>query len=794
MILYRCTILTALALTVLLGRSQAYGQTRRGLIRGIVTDPKGELLPGARIVLENPTTGQRTETRSDDHSEFAFESVRFDPYTLRVSSPGFQPVDLDLVIRSSKPVLVNVRLGVAPAKERVTIEAGAGLVKEPSSSTETKIDGIAIRRSPGATNVGHLQHLLARVPGCATENNGLLHFRGVDDGILYIIDGIPTVDRRDFISANTFETEAVRFLEVITGNIPAEFGGRSGAVVTLEPKSAIDLPVSGAMSLGAGSFKSGEAVGTVAGGLKGRIGFLAVGSSSRSDRFLDPVDPRNLHNHGGTVKLNLRADWHPTDSDTVLFNGSFNRSDFNVPNRILQELAGQRQRQELRDNSQSLGWIHTWTPSTVSHLAYYRHAYHSRLFGSPFDTPIFTEQDRRHVRQGFIGSVTHQYRGHTLKAGVEVSRVTPREFFTFAVTAAGPHEDEAISDAAAVFTPERPFVFHDRRVRGQVSGYFQDSFSPVRNLSVAAGVRYDHSNLLTSDQQLSPRVGAVYYLAGSHTAIRCSYNRMFMPAQVENLLLASSEQARRLSPFTAETGEGGAPIHPERMHAFEAGFSQDLFGILKLDSAYWWRFFRNVNDPNILFAGTVIFPNSVAKGMAKGIEVRVDVQDYKGFSAYFSYTNSRVLQTGPVNGGLFLTDDVIEIGPGTRFIPDHDQRNVGSFGVTYYHRGTGLWASFFGRHESGVPLEVDEDRLVELRGAPGSDLVDFHRQRVKPWTVFGISAGADLFSDERVTTAVQFNIENIADRQFAYNFGNPFEGTHFGAPRMWSARLRLTFH
>jgi outer membrane receptor protein involved in Fe transport len=154
----------------------------------------------------------------------------------------------------------------------------------------------------------------------------------------------------------------------------------------------------------------------------------------------------------------------------------------------------------------------------------------------------------------------------------------------------------------------------------------------------------------------------------------------------------------------------------------------------------------------------------------------------------------RILQTGPINGGLFLTEEVIEIGPGTRFIPDHDQRNVGSFAINYYHSGTGIWATMGGRHESGIVLEVEPERLHELQSAPGADLVDFDRGRVKPWTTFDFSAGINLLSDRRVTVNLQFEIQNLANRRFAYNFGNPFEGTHFGPPRLWSGGLRFQFH
>ena len=37
------------------------------------------------------------------------------------------------------------------------------------------------------------------------------------------------------------------------------------------------------------------------------------------------------------------------------------------------------------------------------------------------------------------------------------------------------------------------------------------------------------------------------------------------------------------------------------------------------------------------------------------------------------------------------------------------------------------------------------------------------------------------------------DVQNLINTSFVYNFGNPFSGTHFGAPRQFSGRLRFTF-
>ena len=779
-----CPVIVSLLL-----RLSASAQIQIGTINGAVTDQAGARVAGAKIKLNNSITGYDETRTADARGEFAFNNVPFAVYSVRVEAAGFQPARQTVSVRSNLPLTLDVRLNVAAASASTTIEARSDLVVPDSASSETELTEGFIRRAAGATRSSGLQRLIATTPGWTTQNNGLLHIRGVDDGILYVIDGIPTVDRLDTVSASNFDTDMIRSLNVITGNIPAEFGGRSGAVVQIQPKSGIDLPFAGSAGASGGSFRSGELTATIGGGFKRKLGFFAASSASRSDRFLDPVDLGNFNNHGGTIKFNTRMDWHPTSRDIVLFDLAANGADFRAPNREEQEEAGQRQRQELRDNAQSISWQRLWSPSTVSNVAYFRRDYRARLFGSERDTPIFAEQDRRHARHGFIASVTHALRHHTIKAGVEASRVSPREFFTFAITDAEEAEEEGISQSALKFDLDDPFVFRDRRTGANVSWHAQDVFSPLKNLTINAGVRYDRSTLPVADQQLSPRIGVVYHLPPTRTAIRASFNRLFMPPQIENLLLADSPQARALSPFADETG-GGASIRPEKMSAYEAGFAQDVKGLFKLDLAYWHRAFRNFDDPNVFFNTTVIFPNSVAKGFARGLDVRVDVPQRSGWSGYLSYTNGRILQTGPVNGGLFLTDEFIEIKPGTRFIPDHDQRNVGAFGVTWSRRN--WWASISGRHESGVPLEVDEERLEELREEPGAELVNFERRRVRPWTVFDFSAGVDLFEDERASVSAQFDIQNFTGHRFAYNFGNPFEGTHFGHPRMWSGRIKFT--
>ena len=375
-----------------------------------------------------------------------------------------------------------------------------------------------------------------------------------------------------------------------------------------------------------------------------------------------------------------------------------------------------------------------------------------------------------------------------LKGGFEVSRVSLRESFGFYVTDPEEAEEAGLGESAIAFTRDDPFAFQGRLASTQVALHVQDTWRPLSHLLVNLGLRFDRTALPAPESQWSPRAAVAYEFPGSRTTIRASADRFFQPPQSENLLLSSSEEARALSPFADETG-GGAPLRAERQSAFELGVNQWIGGRLRLDAAVWKRDVRHFADPNVFFGTTIIFPNSVDRGDAHGFDLRLDLPRRGAFSGYLGYTYAKVVQYGPIDGGLFLEDDVIEIGPGTQFIPDHDQRHVAAWGLGY--EVSGLWLLLSGRYESGTPLEVGDEALDELQSRPGADRVDFEAERVKPRLLLNLTVGARLLRAGRFDLGAELALLNLTDAAYAFNFGNPFSGTHFGPPRTLAAKIRV---
>ncbi len=397
-------------------------QIQIGTVRGVVTDPGGALVANAKVTLDNSLTGYHSTQTTNNQGEFTFNEVPFGAYVLRAELAGFQAITSQVNVRSNIPVTGNIKLSIAELTETLNIVSAETLVQSDSSGTSTTMDESFIMKTPGAARHRQLQKVIATAPGWRSENDGLLHIRGVDDGVLFVVDGVPITDRLDVVSGHADDTENIRSLTVITGNIPAEFGGRSGAVVAIQSKSTVGEPLSGALSLGAGNFHTRDISATFGGAVKQNLGLLLSFSGNRSRRFLDPVDPGNFNNLGGSLGFNARADWHPTANDVVMFSFAANGADFHITNDEEQEEAGQRQRQELRSQRQSIRWQRLWSSSTVTNLAFYRQANESKLFGSSFDTPLFAAQDRGNSRQGVVGSLTRSEKNHVFKLGFEASQ------------------------------------------------------------------------------------------------------------------------------------------------------------------------------------------------------------------------------------------------------------------------------------------------------------------------------------------------------------------------------------
>ncbi|HKG97849.1 MAG TPA: TonB-dependent receptor, partial [Pyrinomonadaceae bacterium] len=760
-------------------------QNRVGTVQGTVKDPDGALISGATVTITQPVTGYNQSAQTNTEGAFKLVNVPFNTYKVRAEFSGFQPTEQSIDLESTVPVSLDFDLSISSTAETVTITTGNSAVLETDRTTsDTDLNQTILERPLGAAPSRAIESMVASAPGFVTDDNGRMHPRGSESQVQYVVDGVPVTDNMSAIFSTSLDARTLRTVEVLTGGIPAEFGDRLAGVINVNTRSGLEGPTQGGLSFSGGSFSTGEIAVDFATHTK-KFGFLTNLSTTTSQRYLDPPSIDNFHNFGRTGKGFFRLDYQFDQNNSIRSVLTFGGSNFQVPNRLKQEIAGQDQRQRLRDNSQNITYQHIFSPNSVGQVSLFNRNSHARLLSNPSSTPVVAFQDRTLRNYGGIGSISLTRGSHNIKFGGQVTITPLNENFSFYPTVSF---EDIVDENGNVFPnpinnfdAAHPFLFAGKKTGRTLSAYVQDRFTVFKNFTLDAGVRYDNYRLLISEQALSPRIGVAYFIPRTQTTLHASYNRLFQPPPAENLLLASSREAAAISPIAVLQGFTTVlPILPDKEHVFEAGAQQLLTRYFRANVTLYQKRIKNFSDKDQFFETGVIFPITISSGRVTGEEVRLESTDIRGFHAFVSYANARAYGVTPINGGLFLGEDTQSLQiAGVKFANDHDQRNEAQFQFGYNHRRSGVYTIFSGRYDSGVPTDVEPGTTLGDFVAQGFDprlynVIDFQRGRVRPRTILDFSVGADLRQKERVSLNVQFSIQNLTNELFLYNFESVF--------------------
>lgn len=769
-----CLVLAAL------GAATAQAQHERGEIRLKVRDQEGGPLVASVKLASEANHVDRTFLTSSGGNYIARE-LPFGRYRLEVTYPGFVPFSKLVTVQSEVPVTVYVTLGLAPVRSSINVTSSATLIDPESPRTvysagrQTLNQQLPAQLGRGVTDVVNSQ------PGWLYEANGILHPRGSEYDVQFVVNGLPLTENRSPAFAPPLAEDDVESMRVMTAGFPAEYGRKLGGVV--EVSTVKDLPAGFHMSAEAG----GGSFATAAGGIEMGFAqsanqFLLSGDAGVTDRYLDPPVIANYTNRGSSGAAGATWSRELTQRDHLRVSLHHAETRYSVPNELVQQEAGQRQDTADSETNFQADYSRVLSPTLLLGAEGSFRDESFQLWSNSFSTPAVISQQRG-FRQGYGRMTLAGSKGiHNWKIGVDTIFNPVHENLRYAIT------------NPSLFDPDtaQSFAFADRQTDIEPAAFAEDTLR-LKNWNVSFGLRFDHYGFVVHQSAWSPRIAVSRYLAGLGLLVHADYDRVFQTPATENLLLASSPEIDQINPLVVRL-----PVEPARANYYEIGVTKGFQGRIRLDVNVFRRTFRNFADDDTLLNTGVSFPIADAHATVEGIEGKLAFPHWGRFSGSISYSNQVATGQGPITGGLFIgAEAAADLADNSRFRVSQDQRNTASANLRYQATSR-FWLATETSYGSGLPVELDTGNndysfLLAQYGPQILSRVDFKRGRVRPSYSLDAGAGFDLYQKEGRIVSLQIQGSNLTNHLNVINFASLFSGTAIATPRSVGMRLQASF-
>jgi hypothetical protein len=837
----------ALKIAMLLWALPMLAQSTTGELRLTVTDPAGL---GLKSVVELVSQGNqyRHTFTTDDQGKLDAKRLPYGIYLAQIQSQGFAPVSESVEIRSALPLDRTIRLKVASISESVNVSASGTLVDPYRAGSVNEMGLQTIQNRLTAIPGRSMQDLVNTEPGWLYEGNAVLHPRGSEYQVQFVVDGIPLIDNRSPGFGPEVEADDVESLKIYTGGFPAEYGRKMGGVVEVNTLKNADPGLHGQLTLFGGTYATGG-INTQDQYTWGANTFGISASGNMTEHYLNPVVPENYTNNGTTGSFSVSYERDLTQKDRLTLILRHELARYEIPNELVQENGaylpngtwqdgtwqpnpdnngdcpvgapvdcvfvpgGQLQSGDNFETMGSISYQHIFSADTIGSLRGMARDNSNDFYSNPQSWPIYVTQHNDFKEIYFNGSLGVHHRRQEWQAGIESDALFLHENFTDSVpdcsgpvgpnpTPPGPPIplDPQCPITLGFFDPgsATSFFFQGSRPDLEQSAYVQDLIR-LGNWTISAGVRWDHYQLLVTQNAVSPRVAVSRYFPNAGVNAHASYDRVFQPPAFENILLSSSPTVLDFDPISLRQN-----VLPSHGDYFEAGLTKAFLGKLRLDASTFRRQVNDYADDDAILNSAIGFPIAFRKAVLYGAEAKLEVLHWGRFSGFGSYSWIVGNCWLPVVGGLLLgSESGVAVGPTgalintqlTGRIPDsQDQRNTIRTRVRYQVTPR-LWFAVGADYNSGLPFEADlsPEQYALQYGQVIVNHLNFNLGRIHPYFTQNASVGADLYRHEKRSMRLQADATNLSNTLEAIDFGGLFSGNALGPSRQYTFRLVTTF-
>jgi hypothetical protein len=220
-----------------------FAQFEQGSIVGTVTDPQKAPVSGAVVHIRSVTTNVSRDVSTSAAGEYNSLPLTPGQYTVSVRQAGFRERSAEVNVGVSQRVQADFTLELGAVTEQVVVQAAAPAIETESSDIgqvkqareivdlplNTRNFTQLVQLAPGVLQgVGGASGLLGYTSGRGT-NGAVINGAPVED-VLYIIDGINSVDTDAGVLIFFPPVDSIYEFRVQTSSAPAAYGGGQGII------------------------------------------------------------------------------------------------------------------------------------------------------------------------------------------------------------------------------------------------------------------------------------------------------------------------------------------------------------------------------------------------------------------------------------------------------------------------------------------------------------------------------------------------------------------------------------
>src|ERR1700686_5180033 len=194
-----------------------------GELRLEVTD-SAALPVSAGVVLSSQASQVRRSLTIASDGRLIVKDLPLGQYHVEVRRDGFAPYSALVEIRSAVPVELRVALAVAPVASSVIVTDADTLLDPRRTGSVYHVGSEAIDERHSSQPGRSVIDLVNTQPGWLLEANLVLHPRGSEYDVQYVVDGLPITENRSPAFAPSLNADDVGSMRVLTADYPAEYG------------------------------------------------------------------------------------------------------------------------------------------------------------------------------------------------------------------------------------------------------------------------------------------------------------------------------------------------------------------------------------------------------------------------------------------------------------------------------------------------------------------------------------------------------------------------------------------